>query len=255
MSARFWLTSKQVERLRPHLPKARDKPRVDDRRVLSGILFILPNGLRWQDAPAVYGPHKTLYNRFVRWSRLEVFAEIFQDLALMIDSTHLKAHRTAASLETKGDPPARHRTYQGRPELQAAHGQRRQRATSDMSDAKGALVLLSELPPAKRLLGDKGYRAIVRHRLEDNGEGRLVAGRVGSPWPARLHSGPQYAATPCFPQPPALQKALPHRERLCPPQRLAGDRHALHPEAATYSPPPSPSRPPSSSGSHCEAEA
>jgi transposase len=41
---------------------------VDDRRVLSGILHVLRNGLRWQDAPAVYGPHKTLYNRFVRWS-------------------------------------------------------------------------------------------------------------------------------------------------------------------------------------------
>ena len=79
--------------------------------MLSGILFVLRNGLRWQDAPAVYGPHKTLYNRFVRWSRLGVFARIFRDLArpgsdgdtLMMDSTHLKAHRTAARLR-KGGP-------------------------------------------------------------------------------------------------------------------------------------------------------
>lgn len=71
---------------------------MDDRRVLSGILHVLRNGLRWRDAPAVYGPHKTLYNRFVRWSRLGVFVRIFRDLAqpgadgdtLMIDSTHLK---------------------------------------------------------------------------------------------------------------------------------------------------------------------
>ena len=110
MSGQFWLTDKQVERLRPHFPKARGKPRVDDRRVLSGILHILRNGLRWRDAPAVYGPHKTLYNRFVRWSRLGVFAHIFRDLAqpggdgdtLMIDSTHLKAHRAAASLRKGG---------------------------------------------------------------------------------------------------------------------------------------------------------
>ena len=110
MSGQFWLTGKQVERLRPHFPKARGKPRVDDRRVLSGILFVLRNGLRWQDAPAVYGPHKTLYNRFVRWSRLGVFARVFRDLArpgadgdtIMIDSTHLKAHRTAASLRKGG---------------------------------------------------------------------------------------------------------------------------------------------------------
>jgi len=111
MSGQFWLSDEQVERLRPHFPKARGKPRVDDRRVLSGILHVLRNGLRWQDAPAVYGPHKTLYNRFARWSRLGVFARIFRDLAqpgpdgdtLMIDSTHLKAHRTAASLR-KGGP-------------------------------------------------------------------------------------------------------------------------------------------------------
>ena len=70
MSGRFWLTSAQVKRLRPFFPKARGKPRVDDRRVLSGILHVLRDGLRWQDAPVVYGPHKTLYNRFVRWSRL-----------------------------------------------------------------------------------------------------------------------------------------------------------------------------------------
>ncbi len=109
MSGQFWLSDDQVERLRPHFPKARGKPRVDDRRVLSGILHVLRNGLRWQDAPAVYGPHKTLYNRFARWSRLGVFARIVRDLArpgaegdtLMMDSTHLKAHRTAASLRKR----------------------------------------------------------------------------------------------------------------------------------------------------------
>ena len=115
MSGQFWLTREQVERLRPHFPKARGTPRVDARRVLSGILHVLRNGLRWQDAPAVYGPHKTLYNRFVRWSRLGVFARIFRDLAqpgrdgdtIMMDSTHLKVHRTAASLKKGG--PARGR--------------------------------------------------------------------------------------------------------------------------------------------------
>ena len=115
MSGQFWLNHEQLERLRPHFPKARGKPRVDDRRVLSGILHVLRNGLRWQDAPAVYGPHKTLYNRFARWSRLGVFARIFRDLArpgsqgdtIMMDSTHLKAHRTAASLRKGGCGRAR----------------------------------------------------------------------------------------------------------------------------------------------------
>ena len=62
--------------------------------------------MRWRDAPEVYGPHKTLNNRFVRWSRMGNFDRIFANLVaedgppdrLMIDSTHLKAHRTAASL-------------------------------------------------------------------------------------------------------------------------------------------------------------
>jgi len=85
-------------------------PRVDDLRVISGIIFVIKNGLRWRDAPKEYGPHKTLYNRFIRWSRMGVFDRIFAALAgqagaperLIIDSTRLKAHRTAASLFKKG---------------------------------------------------------------------------------------------------------------------------------------------------------
>ena len=73
--------------------------------------FLIRNGFRWRDAPPDYGPHKTIYNRFVRWSRLGVLNKIFAELApkggkperiIMIDATHLKAHRTAASLLKKG---------------------------------------------------------------------------------------------------------------------------------------------------------
>lgn len=78
--------------------------------VVSGIIYVIRHGLQWKDAPGGYGPYKTLYNRFIRWSRLGVFARIFAALAagsgvperLMIDATHLKAHRTAASLLQKG---------------------------------------------------------------------------------------------------------------------------------------------------------
>ncbi|MBS0961256.1 transposase [Acetobacter thailandicus] len=85
-------------------------PRVGDRRVLSGIVYVIRNGLQWKDALKAYGSHKTLYDRFIRWSRLGVFDRIFKTLAeqagrskrLMIDATHLKAHRTAASLLKKG---------------------------------------------------------------------------------------------------------------------------------------------------------
>jgi transposase len=110
MSVPFLLTPAQMRRIRPHFPLSHGIPRVDDRRVLSGIIFVIQGGLRWRDAPAGYGPHKTLYNRFVRWSRMGVFSRIFAALAgeagepdrLIIDSTHLKAHRTAASLLKRG---------------------------------------------------------------------------------------------------------------------------------------------------------
>ena len=113
MSDLYWLTEEQMARIRPFFPLSHGKPRVDDRRVLSGIIFINRNGLRWRDAPAAYGPHKTLYNRWVRWSRLGVFARILIELAnegqdtamLMMDATHLKAHRTASSLRGKKGGP------------------------------------------------------------------------------------------------------------------------------------------------------
>jgi len=68
MSDLFWLSDAQMARLERFFPKSHGKPRVDDRRVLSGIIFINRNGLRWRDAPKEYGPHKTLYNRWKRWS-------------------------------------------------------------------------------------------------------------------------------------------------------------------------------------------
>ncbi len=52
-----------MARLEPFFPKSHGKPHVEDRRVLSGIIFINRNGLRWRDAPAAYGPHKTLNKR------------------------------------------------------------------------------------------------------------------------------------------------------------------------------------------------
>jgi transposase len=101
----FWLSDRQFARIAPHLPTdTRGKPRVDDRRVISGIVHVLKSGCRWVDAPAVYGPRKTLYNRFVRWAAKGVWMNIFHALAaaggppadVLIDSSAVKAHRCAA---------------------------------------------------------------------------------------------------------------------------------------------------------------
>ena len=102
----FWLTDEQFARIAPHLPTdTRGKERVDDRRVISGIVHVLKSGGRWTDAPRdVYGPKKTLYNRFVRWAASGIWVGLFKTLAqaggppsqVLIDSTAVKAHRCAA---------------------------------------------------------------------------------------------------------------------------------------------------------------
>ena len=128
MSDLFWLSEAQVDRLRPYFPKSRGKPRVDDRRVLSGIIFIQRNGLMWKHAPAAYGPPKTLYNRWKRWSRMGVFATIMTELAaqaqdteiLMIDATHAKAHRTASSMAVQRGARTADRADQRRSQLETA---------------------------------------------------------------------------------------------------------------------------------------
>jgi len=68
MSDLFLLSDVQMRRIEPSFPRSRGLPRVDDRRIVSGIIYVIRNGLQWKDAPRGYGPHKTLYNRFVRWS-------------------------------------------------------------------------------------------------------------------------------------------------------------------------------------------
>ena len=117
MTDLFLLSQAQMRRIERYFPLSHGVARVDDRRIVSAIVFVIKNGLRWRDAPAeydthktMYDPHKTIYNRFIRWSRLGVFNKIFAALAhkggkperIMIDATHLKAHRTAASLLKKG---------------------------------------------------------------------------------------------------------------------------------------------------------
>ena len=129
--------------LRHSSPLSHGNPRVDDRRVIRGIVFVIKNGLRWRDALRDYGPHKTIYNRFVRWSRLCVFDKTFAEWArkaskpqrLMIDATHLKAHRAAASLLKRGYSQ-RYRVHERRLELKIACRLRWQRPTIDYASQR-----------------------------------------------------------------------------------------------------------------------
>jgi transposase len=101
----FWLSDGEWQKIEPFLPDdVRGKDRVDDRRVISGILHVLKSGCRWCDCPPEYGPPTTIYNRFVRWAKRGVWENLFNTLAdrgrstetQMIDSTHIKAHRSAS---------------------------------------------------------------------------------------------------------------------------------------------------------------
>ena len=85
--------------------KPRGVPRVDDRRVLNGIFWILRSGAPWRDLPAIYGPRTTCYNRFVRWRRAGIWESIMKALAArhdapvqMIDTSMVRVHQHGACI-------------------------------------------------------------------------------------------------------------------------------------------------------------
>jgi transposase len=105
MADLFWLSDEAWAAIAPHLPHGKPgKPRVDDRRVISGIFHVLKTGCRWRDCPEAYGPPTTIYNRYNRWSARGIWRKMFEKIAasvpipdeLCLDSTHVKAHRSAS---------------------------------------------------------------------------------------------------------------------------------------------------------------
>ena len=102
--ARFDLSEREWELIAPLLPnKPRGVHRTDDRRVLSGIFYILRTGSPWRDLPERYGPYTTVYNRYNRWAKAGVWLRIFNALAecspqsmALIDSSIIRAHQHAA---------------------------------------------------------------------------------------------------------------------------------------------------------------
>ena len=79
---RYELSDREWAAIKPMLPnKPRGVPRVNDRRVLNGIFWVLRSGAPWRDLPDNFGPYTTCYNRFVRWRRAGVWAKIMSALA------------------------------------------------------------------------------------------------------------------------------------------------------------------------------
>ena len=183
MSESFWLSDEQFGRLAPLLPTdTRGVPRVDDRRVISGIIHVLQSGCRWRDAPAEYGPHKTLYNRFVRWARKGVWQGVFVRLAdsggppaaVMLDSTHVKAHRSAAGGKggrDPGDRPLAGRAHDQDPcrRRRARPGATADRRAGHRGDAPMAAHLIGAMAPGL-CIADTAYDSdALRDLLLDRG--------------------------------------------------------------------------------------
>ena len=97
----FWLTEAQCARIAPHSPTdTLGKPRVDDRRAISGIIYVLQSDCRWKDAPSDYGRWKTLYNRFVRWAAKGVWSDLFPALGGDRTSNCLRRVRSVQYITT-----------------------------------------------------------------------------------------------------------------------------------------------------------
>lgn len=105
--ARFELTDLEWGFIKCVLPtKVRGVKRVDDRRVLNGIFYVLRTGIPWRDLPQQYGPYTTVYNRFNRWSKAGVWDQVMDAVidahngdVVMIDGTSVRVHHAAATLK------------------------------------------------------------------------------------------------------------------------------------------------------------
>ena len=169
MAYMFWVIELQMARLQPLLPnKSRGVPRVDDRRVILGIVHVLMSGGRCVEAPAIYGLRRTLYNRWVHWARHSILSRTFEALSgaggpsadLMLDSTHAKAHRCAAGGRRGALPQAIGRSRGGRTTKLRALVDGRGRPVafaitpSQRGDAPVAIGLLNQPPPSRSLAAD-----------------------------------------------------------------------------------------------------
>ncbi|MCQ8242175.1 IS5 family transposase [Rhizosaccharibacter radicis] len=147
------------------------KPRVDDRRVISGILHVLKTGCRWRDVPTAYGPPTTIYNRFNRWSQRGLWQRVFEKVAaagdvpreLSLDSSHVKAHRSAAGGKGGSGTQTIGRSRGGRTSKVHCLADHRGRPVAfsltpgNVADISMAVPLLEAVTAPRRLIADKAY--------------------------------------------------------------------------------------------------
>jgi transposase len=169
---RYELSDYEWSVIRPMLPnKPRGIPRVDDRRILNGIFWVLRSGAPWRDLPDGCGPHTTCYNRFVRWRRAGVWDRIMDALAAahdaavqMIDTSIIRVHQQGACIaNNSGQHIGRSRgglTSKIHAVVDANGLPVRLGLTpGEAHDNRLCSTLLTGLQPRTMLLADRGYDA------------------------------------------------------------------------------------------------
>ena len=169
---RYELTDHEWSAIKPMLPnKPRGVPRVNDRRVLNGIFWVLRSGAPWRDLPDGFGPYTTCYNRFVRWRRAGVWGRIMGALATahdasvqMIDTSIVRVHQHGACIirnrrqsmgRSRGGLTSKIHAVvdtNGLPVRLAL-------TAGEAHDNRLASKLLSRLKSGSMLLADRGYDA------------------------------------------------------------------------------------------------
>jgi transposase len=168
---RYELTDHEWSAIKPTLPdKPRDVPRVDDRRVLNGIIWVLRSGAPWRDLPENYGPYTTCYKRFVHWQAAGVWDRVRNALTTehdaavqMIDTSIVRVHQHGACIAgdqeqlmgSRGGLTSKIHAVvdtNGMPVRLAL-------TAGEAHDNRLVLTLLSGLKSGAMLLGDRGFDA------------------------------------------------------------------------------------------------
>ena len=177
MARVLWPSDEEWAAIEPHLPRGRrGARRVDDRRVISGIVHMLKTGARWRDCPAEYGPYTTIYNRFNRWCKQGVWEDVFY----VLTGSSGVIGTTSGQHPHQGAPLGQRRK---RGDFAQAIGRSRGGRTTNHAitdelgrplalcltpgqahDLTGVGQLLTRIPTPRRLLADRAYDA---KRLRD----------------------------------------------------------------------------------------
>ena len=199
-----WLSEMQWAAIEPHLP--RNQPgaqRVDDHRIISGIIHVLKVGCRWCDCPAEYGPSTTVYNRFNRWSRRRFWTGCSRRWRPATRcrrarrSTRPTSRRSEPHSAEKGGAGAGDRSLARRPDHQDPRAHRRRRTPlRDHAHAgqrrrreRGSRRFSSAPSGARYILADKGYDAMLC------GARSVASGRAGHSRPSHADQAVRYDRT------------------------------------------------------------